>query len=167
MAHHAEAGIKALLGIGVTGGDRSNLGDARIVIDTRRRNAGPGVPVTDHPCHFAVDQALGHGHGGTRVRLIVLGLQLKGHRFAANRRVSFIHVVDGKLRAVLQILTDTRRRTGQRASQTDNYGLIGMGWVYRCSAEGGEGDHGAQHFMFHGFHYCFPDVGGVLNGNFA
>jgi hypothetical protein len=46
VAHHAEAGVEALFGIGVTGGDRRDLGDARIVINPR---SGMLVPVFQWP----------------------------------------------------------------------------------------------------------------------
>ncbi|MNL45037.1 hypothetical protein D3C87_1676520 [compost metagenome] len=105
----------------MTGGDGRDLGDPGIVINTRRRNAGPGVPVADHASHTAVDQTLSYGHGGARIGLIIFGLQFERHCFAADGRVLFVDVVDRQLCAVLQIFADSRRRAGERACQADNY----------------------------------------------
>jgi hypothetical protein len=107
----------------MTGRDRCHLCDAGIMIDAGRRNAGTGVPVADHARHAAVHQTLRHGNRGARIGLIVFGLQCESHRFAADGRVLFVDVIDRQLRAILQIFTDTGRRAGERARQTDNHGF--------------------------------------------
>ena len=112
MTHHAEAGVKPLFGIGVSGGNRSDLGDARIVVDPRRRDAGTGIPVADNPGHITIDQTLSDGYRGTWVRLIVLRQQFERDCFAADGGVLLIDVVNGQLRPVFQIFTDTGRRAG-------------------------------------------------------
>ena len=81
----------------------------------------------DNARHAAIHQTLRHGHGGARVGLIVFGLQFEGHRFAADGRVLLVNVVNGQLRAVLQIFPDTGRRAGQRACQTDDHGFTVSG----------------------------------------
>lgn len=100
VAHHAEAGVKALLRVAVAGGDRRHLSDAGVVVDARRRDAGAGVPVADHAGHAFVDQTLRDGHGGARIGLIVLGQQFEGDRFAVQRRLLRVGVGDRQARAV-------------------------------------------------------------------
>ena len=127
VAHHAEAGVETLFGVGVPGGDRRDLGDARIVVNPRSGNAGAGVPVADDARDAAIHQTLGDGDGSAWVGLIVFRLQLEGHRLAADGRVLLVDIVNRQLRAVFQILADTRGRAGERACQADNDGFAGRG----------------------------------------
>ena len=127
VAHHAKAGVEALFGIGVPGGDRRNLGDTRIVVNPRSGNAGAGIPVADDARDAAVHQTLGDGNGGAWVGLIVFRLQLEGYRLAADGRMLLVDIVNRQLRAVFQILADTRGRAGERACQADNDGFAGRG----------------------------------------
>lgn len=125
VAHHAEAGVETLSGIGVSGSDRRDLGDAGIVVNPCGGNAGAGVPVADDAGDAAIHQTLSDGNGGTRVGLIVFRLQFKGYRLAADGRVLLVDIVNRQLRAVFEILADTRGRAGQRARQADNHGFAG------------------------------------------
>lgn len=120
VAHHAEAGVKALLRVAVAGGDRRHLSDAGVVVDARRRDAGAGVPVADHAGHAFVDQTLRDGHGGARIGLIVLGQQFEGDRFAVQRRLLRVGVGDRQARAVFEIFADACGRAGQRPGQPIN-----------------------------------------------
>ncbi|MNG61223.1 hypothetical protein D3C79_194040 [compost metagenome] len=140
MAHHAKAGIKPLLSIGMTCGNRCNLGNAGIVINARRRDAGAGIPMADHAGDTFVHQTLRHCNGGTRVGLVVLGKQFKGDRFAVQRRFLGVGVGDRQLSAVFQILADTGGRAGQRAGQTDQNGVGGL--RRRGSAKGSQNGGG-------------------------
>ncbi|MNC43970.1 hypothetical protein D3C75_928590 [compost metagenome] len=67
VAHYAEAGIEPLLSIAVASGDRCDLSNTGVVVNTCRRDAGAGVPMADHAGDAFVHQALGYRNGGAWV----------------------------------------------------------------------------------------------------
>ena len=75
--------------------------------------------MTDHADHAFVDQFLRDLNRDTRVGLIVLHIEHEFDRFSADHRMFRILFIERELRAVLQIFTDSRDRSGQRSDETD------------------------------------------------
>jgi excinuclease ABC subunit A len=94
-----------------------------VVIDRFKVREDMATRLADNASHAAIHQALRHGYRGTRIGLVIFGLQFERHRFAADGRVLLVNIINRQLSTVFQILTDTGGRAGQRACQAYDHGF--------------------------------------------
>lgn len=96
--------------------------------------------MADHPSHMRIDKFLGNGRPLPWIAGVIFRLQLPLHWFSADTHALDIEVVDGELRAVLDIGALMRARPRQRrgaANPHHGLGQRGGGRNAGCRHQGG------------------------------